>query len=461
MFNVKEINEAINGKILYNNNKIVDTISINSKEIKNNTLFIPIIGEKYDANNFILDAIKNGCIASLISSNYEKKEEIVSECKNNNITLIEVSDTLKALQDLAHYNRIKNKNTKVIAITGSNGKTTTKEIVYNTLKNKYNVLKTEGNLNNHIGLPLTLLKLNKHDVCVLEMGMNHFGEIEVLSKIAEPDMAIITNIGTAHIGILGSKDNILKAKMEITSGLKENGILFINNNDEYLNKINLNTHYTICRYGFDNNIKLFNDKDRNIIFFNGKKVDVSKVGEYPINAVLAYYIAKQFNINFNEFKKSIKTYQTPKMRNEKIKIKNNIIINDSYNANYDSMKSGIEKVIQNYSDKNYNLLLYLGDMLELGEWSKFYHEEIGKLINNSKINMLYVTGNEIKYILKEINNPNINVKEFKSNENKSYIVDEIINELDKHKKNVIYFKGSRAIGLDKIVEELLIKLNNR
>lgn len=445
MFTIEEISGAVKGKIIYNNSKKIDNISINSNDIKNNTLFIPILGGKFDGHDFVCDVIKKGCNAVLISSNYTHKDNIIEECKNSAVSVIEVNDTLKALQDLAHYNRIKNKDTKVIAVTGSNGKTSTKDIIYDVLKYDYNVLKTKGNLNNHIGLPLTLLKLNNHDICILEMGMNHFGEIETLSTIAEPDIAIITNIGTAHIGILGSKENILKAKMEITSGLKENGLLFINGNDEYLNRVGLSSNYTTFRYSLTNPIKNLN---------------LSKVGDFPINVVLAYEISKVFNIKFNNFKKYLKLHKTPKMRMEKTKIKNNIIINDSYNANYDSMKSGIENIVKNYGNKNYRLLLYLGDMLELGEWSEHYHREIGKLINNSNIDMLYVTGNDIKYILEEVKDNKIEKKEFKLSSDNSNIISDIINKMKLNKKNVIYFKASRGIGLDKIVDELLIRLTN-
>lgn len=445
MFTIEEINSAVKGIIIYNNNKIIDNVSINSNDIKYNTLFIPILGERFDGHDFICDAIKNGCNAVLIGSNYTNKDNFIEECKKNDVSVIEVNDTLKALQDLAHYNRIKNKNTKVIAITGSNGKTSTKDIIYDVLKYDYNVLKTEGNLNNHIGLPLTLLKLNNHDICILEMGMNHFGEIETLSNIAEPDIAIITNIGTAHIGILGSKENILKAKMEITSGLKENGLLFINDDDEYLNRVGLNSHYTTIRYGINNSTE-------NLKF--------DKVGDFPINSVLAYKISKVFNVKFSNFKKYLKLHKTPKMRMEKIKIKNNIIINDCYNANYDSMKNGIENIIKNYDNKKYKLLLYLGDMLELGEWSEHYHREIGKLINNSNIDVLYVSGNNIKYILDEVKDNNTIKREFKMSNDNSNIINDIFNELKLNKNNVVYFKASRGIGLDKIVDELLIKLTN-
>jgi len=459
MFNIKEINSAINGKIIYNNLKKINNISINSNDIEFDTLFIPIKGEKYDGNSFILDAIKNGAIASLIDSNFEDKDKIINYCGKENISLIEVDDTLKSLQDLAHYNRVKNKDTIVIGITGSNGKTSTKELIYDVLKYDYNVLKTEGNLNNHIGLPLTLLKLNKHDICVLEMGMNRAGEIKVLSDIAQPDIAIITNIGTAHIGLLGSKENILNAKREITSGLKENGILFINNEDELLKDIPLNTHYTIYRYGYTDNIKL---NKKNKLTIGKKKINLNKVGEYPINIALVYHISKYFKIKSNTFVKYLKLHKSPKMRMNEVKIKNNIIIDDSYNANFDSMKNGIEKTIKKYG-KKYSILLYLGDMLELGEWSTYYHKEIGKLIkaNEKYIDVLFVTGNDIKHILKENKSNEIIKKEFKTNSNIEIISDYIINLLDNYNRSVLYFKGSRKLELNKIANNIITKLRDK
>lgn len=457
MYTIKEIGEIINGNIVYNNFKIINTFSINSKKIELNGLFIPIIGQKYDGNDFILDSVKNGVEACLITKNYKNKKSVIRICKKRNVSIIEVDDTLDSLSKLANHNRLKNKDTILIAITGSNGKTSTKDILYDVLKYDYNVLKTEGNLNNHIGLPLTLLKLNNHDICILEMGMNHLGEIEKLSNIALPDIAIITNIGTAHIGLLGSRENILKAKLEICSGLKDNGLLILNNEDELLNSINLNNHINICRYGYDdiNNIKRKKD---NIFFrINDQKIKIKEVGEFDlINSILAYKIATHFNITPKNISKYLKLHKNPKMRMELIKYKKNLIINDSYNANYDSMKSGIEFVLKKYQ-KKYHILLYLGDMLELGEWSRYYHHKIGTLINSSNIDVLYTTGDEIKFINEAVNNLKIIKKEFKINSNDDYksICNSIKNDLKKYKRSIVYFKGSRRIGLDKIVNSII------
>ncbi|MBQ7140578.1 MAG: UDP-N-acetylmuramoyl-tripeptide--D-alanyl-D-alanine ligase [Bacilli bacterium] len=457
MYTAKEISKIINGNLIYDNSKNIDTFTTNSKKVNSNGLFIPIIGQKYDGNDFILDAIKNGVVGCLITKNYKSKKNIIRICKKKNIALIEVDDTLEALSKLAHHNRLKNKDTILIAITGSNGKTSTKDILYDVLKYDYNVLKTEGNLNNHIGLPLTLLKLKGHDICILEMGMNHLGEIEKLSKIALPDIAIITNIGTAHIGLLGSRENILKAKLEICTGLKENGLLILNKEDDYLNSINLNNHLNICRYGYDDITDLKRKNNKINFKIQGEKIKINEVGEFDlINSILAYKIASHFNIKPNKIKKYLKLHKNPKMRMELIKYKNNLIINDSYNANYDSMKSGIEFVLKKYQ-KKYHILLYLGDMLELGEWSKYYHHKIGTLINSSNIDVLYTSGNEIKFINEAVNNLKIIKKELKINSDNDYklISDSIKLDLNKYKRSVVYFKSSRKIGLDKIVNSII------
>ena len=457
MYSILEISNIINGKILHDNYNIIDNFSTNSKDITSNTIFIPIIGEKFNGNGFILDAIKNGVEACLIDKNYKNKLEVIKICKKKNISLIEVGDTVKSLGLIAKDNRKRNSNTMVIGITGSNGKTTTKEVLYNVLKDDYNVIKTEGNLNNHIGMPLTLLKLNNHDICILEMGMNHVGEIDYLTNIAQPDIAIITNIGTAHIGYLGSKDNILKAKLEIINGLRKNGLLIVNNEDEYLKDLKLD-NINISKYGYNDIRNLKNIKNKTYYYIDNVKIKIKTAGEFDVlNSILAYKIGILFGIRSKKLKKLIYNSPIVKMRMETIKFKNNIIISDCYNANYDSMKNGIEYIIKKYK-KNYHILLYLGDMLELGEWSEYYHRLIGKLINNNKIDVLYTTGNEIRYLNEEVINNSIIKKEFKINsDNIDLISNEIINDISKYDRSVVYFKASRSIGLDKIVDNILYK----
>ena len=426
MFNINDIYNVVGGTIYNYTNIKIDNISIDSKNIDSNALFIPIIGLKHNGNDFILEAIKNGSKATLMSNNYKYKNKIIKYCKKNNIILIIVNNTLNSLHKLAKYNRDKNKLTKVIAITGSNGKTTTKELLYNILKNDYKVLKTEGNLNNHIGLPLTLLKLNNHDICILELGMNHLKEISKLSKICSPDIAIITNIGSAHIGNLGSITNILKAKLEIIDGFKDNSVLILNNNDNLLKEYK------------NNKIKIMN-------YYSS----TYKIGEYyKLNIELCSLIAKMFNIdNYMDY---IANFKGIKMRNEIISINNRLIINDCYNANYESIYNGIINLVNNYKDNH--KILVIGEIKELGSYSKYYHNLIGQLINSINIDILYVIGNDTKYIVDEIKNKFILIKNYSN-------IDEIVNDFMLYDDTVIYFKGSRSNKLEIIVNELIDKIN--
>ncbi len=439
MYTIKEISKVCNGKILYNNLKNINYISTNSNDINNNTLFIPLKGKKYDAHDFIDIAIKNNITACLVSKKNKNNKKIVQELIKNNISVIEVYDTFKSLINLAKYNRIKNIDTLVIAITGSNGKTSTKDLIAHILSNKYNVLKTEGNLNNIIGVSKTLLNLDKHDILVIEFGMNHKGEISKLSKLAKPDISIITNIGSAHIGILGNIENILKAKLEILDGM-DRKLLYVDANNFYLNKLDEDKlKSNIVKYKYD---YIYYDKKYNYINIDNKIIKAKK-NINPSNVVIAYIISKRFNISSNKFNKYIKSYIPPKMRMEIIKNKDYTIINDCYNSNYESCINGIDYTINNYKNK---IILILGDILELGKYSKHYHELLGNYINkiSSKIYKVYLIGNEVKYTYDTIK---YNKKEILSNVDKC-------NNIFNDKNCVYYIKGSRRINLDKLLKNI-------
>lgn len=437
MFTLKEINKICNGKILYNNLKDIDYFSTNSEDVKLNTIFIPLKGKKYDAHKFIDKAIKNKIVACLVSKKYKNYKKVVKKLIDNNISVIVVKNTYTSLINLARYNRYKNFDTFVIAITGSNGKTSTKDLIYDILKNKYNVLKTENNLNNIIGVSKTLLNLNNHDILVIELGMNHKCEISKLSKLVKPNISIITNIGSAHIGLLGSIQNIIKAKLEILDGM-DNKLLYINSNNKYLNELDENKiDADIIKYNYN---YITYDKKFNYININNNIIK-SRKNINPNNISIAYIIAKKFNIKIKNFQKYLNYHKPPKMRMEVIKYKDYTVISDCYNSNYESCINGIDYTINNY--KNKKIILVLGDILELGQYSKYYHELLGNYINKigTNIHKVYLIGKEVeytynivKYNKKEIYN---NIEEW----------DNIFNE-----KNCIYYlKGSRKINLDKLI----------
>ena len=288
---IGEIQNACKGKLLCGNKaQTVEGFSRDSRTVKNGDLYIGIKGENFDGNNYYIDAIENGAMGCILEEHFEaniNKEDI----KDKNIII--VKNAIKALQDIAAYRRSQF-NIKAVAVTGSVGKTSTKDIIANVLAQKFNVLKTQGNKNNHIGLPLTILELKNQNAMVVEMGMNHFGEIRTLTNIGRPNICVITNIGTSHIGNLGSRENILKAKLEILEGMEKGGTVVINNDNDLLHKWaeENKENYNIVTYGIENpsdymalNIK---EKDEEVEYDLKIKNEVYKI-KVPVSGKVFVY----------------------------------------------------------------------------------------------------------------------------------------------------------------------------
>ena len=452
---IKDILNICKSELFFGNkNLICNSFSNDTRKIKKGDIYIGIKGNNFDGNKFYDDAFKKGAKACILEKEYFDKNNF-DKIKYKNKTIVIVDNSIEALQKIAEYKRSLY-NIPVIAVTGSVGKTSTKDIIASTLNEKYKVLKTEGNYNNHIGLPLTILKLNKHNAMVLEMGMNNLGEIHLLSKIAKPTIAVITNIGTAHIGNLGSRENILKAKLEITDFLDKNGVLIINNDNDLLHE-NLNL--------LKNNFKLItigieNDSDfiaKNISFdiFKSKfeienNVVKINVGGYPYiyNSLFAYSIGKYLNMKEDKIIKGIENFELSNNRMEKITNNKGItIINDTYNASYDSTIYAIDLIDKsNYKRK----ILLLADILELGKFSKEIHNKIGNYIINKNIDYVILVGNEVKYIkdILEKNNFN-NIYLFNKEEDTYDFLDKFL-----QKEDIILIKGSHAMNLINIVNYL-------
>ena len=277
------------------------------------------------------------------------------------------------------------------------GKTSTKDIVANVMAQKFKVLKTEGNLNNHIGLPLTLLKLKDHTAVIVEMGMNHFGEISLLTDIAKPTGCVITNIGTSHIGNLGSRENILKAKLEILEGLNKNGFALINNDNDLLSDwAEKQDNYKIYTYGIENEsdyiaeniVKLENSSS---FIINGIKTEVPVGGTHFIyNATCAFAIGDLLGIEKQHIIKGIAEFKLTAKRMDIEVIKDNIkVINDSYNASYDSMKAALEVMEKSEASRK---IAVLGNMLELGNYTKELHQKVGEEVIRNKVDVLITVG---------------------------------------------------------------------
>ena len=444
----------------------INRIVMNSKEIRNKDLFVAIRG----GNNFINEALENGAYVV-----YDNKNVIIDEKFKDNVFLVD--DSILFLQQFAKKWR-EALDLKIIGITGSNGKTTVKDIIYHLLSKKYKVKKTEGNYNNHIGLPFTLLRAEKDDdFMILEMGMSDFGEIKLLAEIAEPNLSIITNIGESHLEFLKTKENVFKAKTEILPYTKE--AVIINGDDEYLKNIEkvvnnakkevktikvlnmkknkimentLNFYYEIVKFNeikSEFNLKYFEEKDFKII---DKNYETNLLGEHNIlNEVFAIAVGKQFKLEDDYIENALKNIKLTDMRFQKIEIENKIYINDAYNASPSSMKKSLETFSKIFNDME--KIVVLGDMLELGEKEMEYHENLLNDIQKAQINKVYLFGNRMKALYKKILEQKeidgIKQKEIIYFENKQDIINKI-NE--SNNKKAILVKASRGIRLEEIIK---------
>jgi UDP-N-acetylmuramoyl-tripeptide--D-alanyl-D-alanine ligase len=438
--------------VIYNpdNYKNVTSVSIDSRVIKKNSLFVAIKGYRFDGHNFIKDAVKKGASAVVINEkNYRKHNSL-------EIPIITVKDTTLALGDLAKTWR-KKLRTKIIGITGSAGKTTTKEMLSALLKEKYTVNKTIGNNNNHIGVPLTLFSTNnKHDFLVLELGTNHFGEIAYTSGIAQPNYALITNIGSSHLEFLKNKEGVLKEKIALfNSTISQNGILFINNEDRLLNNC-IKNYPKILSFGFQKdsdiigNIDSYTNDGRPVIEVVYKNKTIAQT--FPLygeqnakNYLAAASIALKLGLNKKQILNGTSKFKPVDKRLNVKRFKNFILIDDTYNANPESMRHAFE-LLPNIKLFNRKILI-LGDMFELGEQSKKLHEQLAAHIRKNKIDSVYMIGKFMKYLNASLNKYKINNLYFETRQElKKYLI-----RLDLS-NSVILVKGSRGMRMEEFVK---------
>lgn len=452
---VKDIIEVTRGNLVYGDeNEICENFSKDTKLINEDDVFVGFKGEKLDGGAFYKQALEAGAKGCILNKNANEDIE-----KIEGKFVITVDDTIDAIQKIASLKR-KKYDIPVIAITGSVGKTSTKDIIASVVAEKYDVLKTEGNMNNHIGLPMTILRLKNHTAMVLEMGMNHFGEISVLTNIAKPTIAVITNIGTAHIGNLGSRENILKAKMEILEGLSKNGKVIINNDNDLLSNWynNNKDKYNIITYGIESkssqtaqDITYYENESKYILISNNEQTEIKvPVGgeAFIYNSLAAICVGKELNINMDKIKEGILKFELTKMRLDIQKSnKGYTIINDCYNANYDSMKSAIEYLKNIKANRK---IAVLGDMLELGQYSTELHKKVGEVVANNKVNILITVGNEAKNIAEIAKKNNIETYEFEDNKTAIEKLKQILKPED-----AILIKASNSMNFKEIVTAII------
>lgn len=449
--NLSDVVEAINGKVVSGSvvDQKISQVIIDSRVNTLNGLFVAIKGENNDGHTFIKQAIDNGAIATIIS---EEQTEYIED-----VVYIKVEDTILGLKALALWYRTLF-DIPVVAVTGSVGKTTTKDMIASVLRTKFNVLKTEGNFNSEIGAPLTILKLNHtHDIAVIEMGMDHLGQIESISSIVKPDVAVITNIGVAHIEYLKTRENILKAKCEVFKHLKENGVAVLNLDDDMLSTV-------------DNDVRKIwfgiNNKDANLFahtisvdYTNGKvlaklnlfskeyDLKIPGLSEHLVySALSAIAVGSVYNIEMKDMLLGILNYEHTKMRMDIHKLKNNILlIDDTYNANPDSMKSLIDTIVK--SDKD-NKFVILGDMFELGDETLKLHTEVLNYAACKNLSKILVTGNNMKKAV-----TNISCEQIEYYESKEALIDNLRKIMLPN--SIIACKASRGMKFENITEKII------
>lgn len=431
----------------------MEAVMTDSRTVCKHGLFVPIVGERFDGHEYLKNAINNGAVAALWQQDKPVPAFIPTE-----FPLYFVEDTITGLQQLARY-YLEKVGPKVVAVTGSNGKTTTKDLLEAVLSSTFKTHKTQGNFNNHIGLPLTILQMDEQcEVVILEMGMSGFGEIRLLSELAQPDIAIITNIGDSHMEQLGSRAGIAQAKLEITEGLKPDGYLLCDGDEPLLAQFNHYPRTIKCGFNGDNDDRItsFSTNENGVDFkLNDRdSFHLPLLGTYNAkNATYAIVTARLFGIQQDLIQKSLAQAKLTGMRLErKTGLNGSLIINDAYNASPTSMKAAIEtiKALPGFEKK----VIVLGDMYELGTNEEALHRSVADVISEPVTHCL-VIGEKGRWIgegLKSQNLQHIELKLFETKEEAEPSIKQLLSP-----KTVVLFKASRGMKLETLIEQFVEK----
>jgi len=424
---------------LYDIFKKYPIVTTDTRKSPKDSIFFALKGANFNGNKYARSAIENGCRYAIVD-----EPEYADESSN----ILLVDNSLKTLQQLAHHHRCQFK-IPVIGITGTNGKTTTKELITAVLSEEFNVLSTEGNFNNHIGVPLTLLRMNKsHEVAVIEMGANHLGEIKALAEIADPNYGLITNVGHAHIEGFGSFENVIKAKGELYDYVRDrkDGKIFVDHENSFLR--NMVTQLDPIYYGTEENLfvtgKIISTTPYLTFAWKFSKnfhtVETNLIGEYNLtNTLAAVAMGKYFGVRTTKINKAIKNYIPTNNRSQLKKTEKNTLIIDAYNANPTSM----DAALRNFMKMNVpNKALILGDMRELGNDSAIEHQKIVDMVSSNNFHDVFFVGDNFS----NTESPFLSF----------HTLDDFINYLKEHPlaDRYILIKGSRGIQLEKCVDLL-------
>lgn len=447
--NFDEILGAINGKAI----KVPNTytgkmLSIDTRKIEKDSIFLALKGANFDGNKYAKDAIAKG--ASLVIV-----EDVLFDPSNisENVGIIKVENGEQALANLASFYRNK-LSIKIIGVTGSTGKTSTKDIMSAVLSEKFKVFKTKGNFNNHIGLPLMILELDSsYDVAILEMGMSNLKEISFLANIARPEIAVITNVGLSHIENLKTQENILKAKMEITDFFTKENVLIINADDKMLSSINIDK-YKVVRTGTDEKLSLraeniescdLSSKFDIIDETKKYKFELPMPGRHNVqNFMLAYGVAKELFVSVEDMQKGINSIEITSMRLDLKEADGFKVLDDCYNSSPDSVKSAIDVLISLGAKRN---IAAIGTMRELGDESINAHREIGRYAKEKNLDKIFVYG-EFSEFIKEGFGETCSLYEDK---------EEMIKAIKDYIENgdIILIKASRGLKFEEITKALV------
>lgn len=450
---IKDILDATGGTLLCGNvSMVIDRISTNSMEMGPNTLFVPIIGEQVDAHVFIPSALKEG--GACLTQEHDTA--------SGSAPYIKVPDTLKAIQQIAAYYRNK-MSLPIIGVTGSVGKTTTREMIAHVLRGKYKVFETIGNQNSQVGVPLTLDHLSSSDeIGVLEMGMSEPGQITILGNIIRPNVGVVTNIGVSHIEMMGSRDNICKEKLDIQNGLPKDGILLLNGDNDMIRK---HLDYVKKPYEFYGFSKDCSYRAKNITETDGQMlfdfyfgdihetITLNVLGEHNVsNALAAIAIGLRYHVPMENIKEQLSTFSG--QRQNIINKYGYTIIDDAYNASPDSMKASL-KILSNFKTPGKKIAV-LSDMLELGPDAPKYHREVGEFLATTEITDLLITGElSLEYInAVQEKKPSIHAQHFDSNDALISYLQSFVSDHD-----IILVKGSNGMKLKDISHALIEKFS--
>ena len=459
-FTLDEIVALTDATVIRNNGGEITSISTDSRDCTDGTLFVAIKGERFDGHNFIADTMKAGAVCALCERVPENAESLSGD-------LVIVPDTLTALGKLAHA-YMKRTSPDVVAVTGSVGKTTTKEFIYAVLNEKYNAHKTEGNFNNEIGLPLSMLSMKRDtNAAVFELGMSFKGEISYLSKLACPKIAAITNIGNSHIENLGSRENICAAKLEIIAGLDPDGFLLLNADEPLLFAQKGLIKHKVMFISMQNpaadfralNVRTYDDYSIYDLVLPNRvitNIQIPTIGVHNVyDSVYAFVTGLLMGMSDEEIKRGLMKFKNTGMRQNVYEYGGITIIEDCYNAGPESMKASLDVLAKLSAKNNSRSIAVLGEMRELGEYSKQLHMEIGRTVASKNIGKLYTFGHDAENIVLGAINHGYSPERVGINgdiETPETTVAALCSTL--RAGDIVLFKASRAVRLERVIELL-------